>query len=130
MSSELADARGYVHQHLTVLLPEEWDIKPGLRPVGKITSPTVYLNYQSIEPITEAGPGNVRCGFEVAVVDPLEDQAKAEDAIDVEVVKLLVALDRHPTISFSRAEKKSIDSTPYLGWVFTVTVIATATSEE
>jgi len=124
----LIDTRAWMVDRLTELVPDTWDVRPGLSPIGTITKPTLLIEYKTIDPF-DAPMGNVRVAFEVYIVDHHEDQSKAEDAVDGYVVALMVALDQHPSISWSTASKTGIADTPYLGWKFTVSAIASKTTD-
>jgi len=132
-AEHLDKIREAVLAEIRPLLPEEWDLKPGLASVKELSRTTVYCEYTRIEPLPEAPMGNARVGFDLTVSPLNKDVTKAEDLVDAHVVDLVLALDAHDWISWSLAEKKSIADT-YLGWVVTISALAsvskTPTPEE
>lgn len=122
----LDKVRATVRDALVALLPEGWDIKPGIATPTTIASPTLYLEYKRIEPLPEAPIGHARCTFELTLTTPLTDKPKGEDDVDDGIVDLVLALDAHEFISWSSAEK-AVLLEKYLAWTVTVTVIANTT---
>ncbi len=128
MSPDLhADSvRATVRAELKSMLPEGWDIKPGLSMPTTLSQPTMYLEYGRIEPLPEAPIGHVRCTFELTLTASLSDLTKGEDWADDAVIDLVLALDAHPTIAWAPAEKVVVKET-YLAWKIPVSVIASTT---
>ncbi|MBN9141086.1 hypothetical protein [uncultured Microbacterium sp.] len=128
MSSEphLDSVRAAVRGWLLPLLPSGWDIKPGLYTPTTLAKPTLFLEYSAIEPLPEAPLGHVRCSFELTLTTELTDPAKGEEWVDPAVVDLVLAIDAHPQLAWSRAEKRVIKDT-YLAWTLTVSVLANTT---
>lgn len=122
-------ARANTLAEITPLCPATWDFKPGLAPLKQLSKTTVFMEYTELTRLEEAGPGHIRCGFDLAVVPALEDTTKAEDAVDAAVVDLLLALDGHEWIKWIRGEKKAIGE-QYIGWVISITSIASLSKTE
>lgn len=127
---ELDTVRGAVVAELETLCPTDWDVKPGQVTPGTTARPTLYVNYHRIEPLSEAPIGQVRVGFELTISTHLTDLSKGEDAVDHQVLELILALDAHPTILWTLAEKILVPATENLAWQITVSTIATTTPEE
>lgn len=123
MSRDLDKIRSSVIAEIQPLLPEAWDIKPGISKLDTLSKTTVFCEYTRIEPLEEAPQGNARCSFELTVVPPKTDIGKAENDVDGNVVDLVLSLDKHRWISWSLAEKKTLADI-YIGWVVTVSAIA------
>ncbi|WP_460776017.1 hypothetical protein [Microbacterium sp. GXF7504] len=112
------------------MLPEAWRgriEKHTVRALGTLSAPSVFLDFTTI---THDGmpPGAVVDEFEVALVHPSTDYAKAEDDLDTTVRVLIDNLDDAPAVAWSRAEKRGIAD--YLAWVVTVQLISTTTDQE
>jgi hypothetical protein len=122
----LDKARAYVIDQVTPLVPDDWDIKPGIATPTTISKTTVFVEYTEIEPLPEAPIGSARCVLELTVTSPLTDLAKGENDVDADVLELVLALDRHKKIAWRRATKRAIVEA-YLGWTIAVTLIAETT---
>ena len=119
--------RDYLATELTPLLPASWRIIPEQRMPQTLDTITVVLKHRRIERLAEAPVGNLRNEVVLTVVDPHEDWATAEDALDDAVNDVLTALDGHSQINWTLAEKVAVSDT-YIGWDLTLTVI-TSTKE-
>lgn len=120
---EIADVRSFTVAQLKALVPDTWDVKPGLATPGTLSQTTLYIEYKTIERLAEAPQSGLTCTFEATVATQLTDLAKGEDDVDASVVELLVGLNRHEQITWTLAEKKSIAGAN-LGWALTLKVIA------
>lgn len=114
--------RDYLAAELAPLLLVGWKVIPEQRMPDTIKSTTVVLKHLSIEKLAEAPAGHLRNEVVLTVATPHEDIAKAENALDDAVVKLLSTLDGHKTINWASAKKAQVTDA-YLGWDITLTVI-------
>lgn len=108
-------------------LPADWAVIPEQRFPETIAKTTVVLQHTRIEKLPEAPIGHLRHTIELSVIDPRQDIAKAEDALDDALVTLIQSLDGHPAINWTGAEKTMHRDT-YVAWNLTLTVI-TSTPE-
>lgn len=123
----LDEVRADLRSILVAAAPASWDVRAGLTPLRKITRPTVLIDYREISPAPAVGAAFVRCTFDVLIVDHHTDQTRAEDAIDVDVVDMLIALSTHRRARWTSARKTEVTGTPYLGWLLGIDMHAQAT---
>lgn len=117
--------RAWFSAQIKPLLPTGWRYIPNQDTPATITVTTVVYKLLEIEPLPEAPIGANRNTIVLTVLSPHEDDVKAEDALDNEVIDLVTALDGHGQVSWSGAKKVRDPKTDRLAWDVTVTVITT-----
>lgn len=127
MSSNLP-VRAWLQQQLEPLLPAKWRIIPNQSMPQTIDRPTLIIKHLEMERLEEAPLGSLRHQITITVADPHEDQVKAEDALDDEVLQLCTALDALSGLTWTGAKKVAVRD-PYIGWDITLTVISTKTKD-
>lgn len=121
--------RALVAGYLAPIIPDTWTVVPHtVTTVNTLAAPTVFIEHSTIVPAPEAPSGHVHNTVVVTVLSHHTDYAKAEDAIDSDVLHLIEQLDDQDAIGWTRAEKIAMKDT-YLGWAITLTFI-TATETE
>lgn len=120
--------REYVFEQLD--LPADWRLIDEQRIPTIIERPTVIVKHDRIEKLPEAPIGALRNSVVLAVFIPNQDLAKAEAALDAAVVELTTAIDGHPSINWSEAQKVVTPTGQYPGWELTLSVITTTTPKE
>lgn len=114
--------REYVRDELKKHVPAKWRIIPVQRIPDQITDVTVIIKHTRIERLKAAPLGKLENSLVVTIVTPHADIERAEDELDDAVIDLLGALDGHPGLGWSSAEKVSVDEV-YLGWDINMTAI-------
>lgn len=119
--------RAWFSSQVKPLLPAGWRYIPNQDTPSTITVVTVVYKLLEIEPLPEAPIGANRNTIVLTVLSPHEDDVKAEDALDNEVIELVTALDGHANISWSHARKVRDPKSDRLAWDIDVSVITTRT---
>lgn len=127
MSSDIP-VRDWLQEQLTPLLPPSWQIIPNQVMPQTLSRITVVIKHLEMERLAEAPLGSLRHQIILTVADPHEDQVKAENALDDEVLKLCTALDSLDGLTWTGAKKVAVRD-PYIGWDITLTVISTKKKE-
>lgn len=122
MSSSL---RAWFSAQLKPLLPKGWRYIPNQATPTTVIKPTLVYKLLEIEPLPEAPLGALRHRIVLTLLTPIEDDVKAEDALDNDVITLITALDPHSDIAWESARKVRDEKTSRLGWDFTVTAVTT-----
>lgn len=122
--------RAWFSAQLKPLLPSGWRYIPNQNTPSTITVPTLVYKLLEIEPLPEAPLGALRHRIVLTLLSPHEDDVKAEDALDNEVIELITALDPHSLIAWETARKIRDDKSSRLGWDITVTAVTTTTTKE
>jgi hypothetical protein len=131
VSDSAADTvRSTVVGWLRDLLPSSWDVKAGQAMPGQLARPTLYVNYSGLEPLPAAPLGHVLVTMTLTVADHHADTKLSEDAVDEQVIDLILALDAHPKLAWTSASKLRVEGNDALGWTMTVTTTATTSKEE
>lgn len=126
-----SDLRTWFSAQLKPLLPKNADGSPAWRYIPNqktpdvITVPTLVYKLLELEPLPEAPLGALRARIVLTLLTPFEDDVKAENELDNQVMSLVTALDPHSNISWETARKIRDDKTDRLGWDFTVTAVIT-----
>lgn len=125
----MGNARTRLAALITPMLPEDFraNVKPyTVRAIGTLSAPTVFIDYTRI---THDGmpQGAMLDGFDIALVSPLTDFAKAEDYLDPAVREFVRAIDPAPDLAWSETNKRELAE--YLAWVVTVS-FPTASHQE
>lgn len=123
MSTEQKTLRAWFTDQVRPNLPAGWRYIPNQNTPSTISVVTVVYKLLELEPLPEAPMGSIRNTIVLTVLSPHEDDVKAEDALDNDVIDLLTALDGHPTISWTRAHKVRDAKTDRLAWDIDLTVI-------
>lgn len=113
--------RTFLETELKPLLPAGWRIIPNQRIPETIDRVTVFFAVTRIESLPEAPLGSLKNYVTVTVASPHQDQVKAENALDANVLKLCTALDGHKSIRWTGADKVLVKD-PYIGWDITVEI--------
>lgn len=119
------DLRAWFSGTIKPLLPASWRYIPNQDTPATITVTTVVYKLLEIEPLPEAPIGANRNTIVLTVLSPNEDDVKAENALDNEVIDLMTSLDGHAQISWSSAKKARDQKTDRLAWDITVSAITT-----
>lgn len=118
-----SSVRAQVAALLAPYLPGTWAVKPHtVKSINTLTKTTLYIEHTGIDPLAAAPVGHVQNTVVATVLSPLTDYAKAEDALDADVLTLVTSLDGSDTLGFVRAEKTEVIET-YLGWAVHLTAI-------
>jgi len=115
--------RGWLETRLKPLLPDAWSFTPTMGMPETLSRITVAIKHMSIDPLAEAPRGHLDNEVVVTVADPHTDQAKAEVALDDQVLELVNALDGIEGLAFKGAKKVSVTDT-YIGWDITCQIIS------
>ncbi|HWU29827.1 MAG TPA: hypothetical protein VN041_12170 [Microbacterium sp.] len=124
-----SDLRAWFSAQLKPLLPKRPDGSPAWRYIpnqdtpAAITVPTLVFKLLELDPLPEAPLGALRARIVLTLLSPHEDDVKAENTLDNQVIELVTALDPHSTISWETARKVRDAKTDRLGWDFTVTAV-------
>ena len=117
--------RDYLNETLKPLLtaaPLKWVVYDHDRTLTNISRVTAIFVVESIEPGPENG--SLLHNVVLVIVDPTQDEAKAEDRLDDHMEDLIPALTAIPALTFTRAEKATKDNFP--AWKITVQIKTTA----
>lgn len=125
MSSKQTDLRAWFSSQVRPLLPASWRYIPNQDTPQTITVVTVVYKLLELEKLPEAPVGHLRPSITLTVLSPHEDDVKAENALDNDVITTLTALDAHPTLSWSSCRKVRDQKTDRLAWDITLTAITT-----
>lgn len=121
MSSSVRDLVRTMLQPL--ITGKRWSVKPHtVRQVLTLDRPTVYIEHTVVNVLVAAPIGSVENTVVVTILDHHTDYDKAEDALDVAVLDLILDLDSHERLAWTKAEKVEV-ADKYLGWAITLTVI-------
>jgi hypothetical protein len=124
--SDSQTVREWLQATLTPLIPTAWAFIPNQKLPETIARVTVFLTLKEIEPLPEAPTSTLRNTITLTIVSPLQDEVKAENALDDDVLALVTALDGHPRMTWSKATKVLVRD-PYIGWDITLAVISAKT---
>lgn len=117
--------RAWFSAQIKPLLPTTWRYIPNQDTPATITVPTLVYKLLEIEPLPAAPLGALRHRIVLTLLSPHEDDVKAEDALDNDVIDLITALDPHSAIAWESARKIRDPKSSRLGWDITVTTITT-----
>lgn len=117
--------REFLTAAIKPLLPATWRFIPNQKTPEKVTVPTVVMKLLRLEPLPEAPRGAIRNVLVLTLITPIEEDVKAENALDDDVVAFLTALDGHKRIAWTDAQKVRDDQTNRLAWDFNVSAITT-----
>lgn len=97
-----------------------------VRSIGTLSAPSVFIDYTKI---THDGmpQGAMLDSFDIALVSPLTDFAKAEDELDPAVRAFVRAIDPAPDLAWSETNKRELGD--YLAWIVTVSFPTAAHQE-
>ncbi len=123
MSSKQSTLRGQFSDAIKPLLPDGWRYIPNQNTPSTISVVTVVYKLLEIEKLAEAPIGNLRNTIVLTVLSPHEDDVKAEDALDNDVLAVLTALDGHPWIGWTSCRKVRDQKTDRLAWDISLTAI-------
>lgn len=123
MSSKQTDLRTWFSAQVKPLLPAGWRYIPNQNTPDTITVVTVVYKLLEIEKLSEAPIGHLRNTIVLTVLSPYEDDVKAENALDNDVISALTALDGHPSISWTSCRKVRDAKTDRLAWDINLSVI-------
>ncbi|WP_157156259.1 hypothetical protein [Diaminobutyricimonas sp. LJ205] len=117
------NVRGYVAEELAPLLAKGYRVIPEQQLPDVFETPIVVIKHARIEKLPEAPLGHLRNEVVLGLFDPHKDVAKAENALDDEVVELLTVIDKHSRIDWTDARKVMHPNQQYRGWDITLSVI-------
>lgn len=120
-----SDLRIWFSAQIKPLLPEQWRYIPNQDTPKTITVVTVVYKLLELEPLPEAPIGALRARIVLSILNPHEDDVKAENDLDNDVMSFIAALDPHSSIGWESARKVRDAKTDRLGWDFTVTAVIT-----
>lgn len=124
-----ANARTRLADLIAPMLPESFRGRVNaytVKAIGTLAADAVFIDYTKIS--HDGMPqGAMLDSFEVALVSPLTDYTKAEDALDPAVREFLRAIDPSAEIAWIDAEKRSLGD--YLAWIVTVSFPTAAHQE-
>lgn len=112
-------------------LPAGWRFIPNQKMPERISVVTVTLGHQRIKPLPEAPATAFMNSVVLVVASPHEDDVKAENALDDDVLTLLhtVAANCSDWMQLVDAEKGRVrDGSPHLGWACTFDALTTHTA--
>jgi hypothetical protein len=116
--------REYVVAEVKPLLPAGWRFIPNQATPDKITVVTVVLKHLEITP-SPAAAGALSNEFVLTVLSSLEDDVRAENQLDDDVITVVTALRKVRWCSFQSARKVRDDKTNRLAWDITVVGVTT-----
>ncbi|WP_449279627.1 hypothetical protein [Leucobacter sp. GX0328] len=122
-----ASARAYVLAEIQV--PGTWKVVPEQRLPDVIDRETLVVKHNRVERLAAAPRGNQQHEIILGVFIPNKDLAKAEARLDEAVAEVLAAVDAHPHISWTEAQKVVHPNEQYPGWEMTLTVITATTPD-
>lgn len=120
-----SDLRSTFSAALKPLLPDEWRYIPNQNTPATISVPTLIYKLLELEPLPEAPLGAYRARVVLTLLSPHEDDVKAENTLDNEVLTLIGALDPHSTFAWESARKIRDNKNDRLGWDITITAVIT-----
>ena len=120
-----SDLRSWFSAEIKPLLPAGWRYIPNQNTPATITVPTLVYKLLELEPLPAAPMGAYRARIVLTLISPHEDDVKAENALDNDVLALFAALDSHSTIGWETARKIRDDKSDRLGWDLTVLAVIT-----
>ena len=123
MSSKQSTLRTQFSAAIKPLLPAGWRYLPNQNTPSVISVVTVVYKLLEIEKLPEAPIGNLRNTIVLTVLSPHEDDVKAEDALDNDVIDVITALDGHPWIGWTSCRKARDQKTDRLAWDISLTAI-------
>lgn len=119
----MSSSRDRVEEIIRTYLPPaaDWKIeKHTVRTVGTLSRTSIFIDYQTIGPLTET-PDDLVDGFDLAIVSHRQDYSAAEDELDPLVRAFVRALDAATDVSWTGATKQAIGD--YLAWVIQIQLI-------
>lgn len=122
--SDNTTVREWLEDALKPVLPSGWRIIPNQRIPETIDRITVVIKHIRIAPLAEAPKGHLSNDVIITVADPHTDQARAEDALDDEVLELVNALQTIAGITWTGADKVLVNTTDNLGWDIACSIIS------
>lgn len=131
MFSSITALRGELTDRLTTALPDEWEIVPDLMAANVGLVPAVYIEFQELNTVfggEELGRGQVAATVDLVLIDPRTADGEAERSIELEIIPLLIELDKSDDIGWSTAKKIRQDSGPLSWRVNCTALVALATT--
>lgn len=107
----MVNARRYLAEQLTPLLPRGWKLVPYGVSLDHVAEPVVMIQQVSVTPTEQAPLAYHTITLAVVIVSPITLEESAEDAIDANVNELLFALDELESLSWSNATKETYAET-------------------
>lgn len=102
----------------------DWLIKDFEKAPEQLDRTAVLISQRTIAPLPEAPAAAFKVGLSLILIDPHQDPALAEDALDVNAIDLWELLDSSPTTNPTTATKASFQNN-YLAYTFEVDAIMT-----
>lgn len=131
MLSSITAFRGELKDRLTAALPDEWEIVADLMAANVGLVPAVYIEFQQLDTVLDGEPlgrGQVAATVDLVLIDPRTADGEAEKAIELEIIPLLIELDKSDDIGWSTAKKIRQDSGPLSWRVSCTALVALATT--
>jgi hypothetical protein len=126
MFSSIAEIRTAVRDLLAPVLPASWVWKPNVDTLTTASAPTVYIEFTGISSTDEEGPlarGYSAPQLNLVVTDPLTDTAKAEDAVDMHLLRVLSKIEYSDDLHWSTASKRRLEN-GQLAWIIPLNALA------
>jgi hypothetical protein len=123
--SDLSAVRADLGQIIRGSVPTTWRIEDHLTEPYESLMPVVYMEFSGFDSTMDGAPlprGQVAASVDVLVSEP-NTAPEGEDAVDVNVLHLLRALDPHDDIAWARARKERLEKGGNLVWRISLTVL-------
>lgn len=122
--------RNQLQDALRLLVPKRWKIVPTSSTLDAISADAVVMLKQlELTPAPRAPRSEVLVSYVITIIDPHEDIASAETALDDGVLDLFRALQRITFTNPTKATKVTF-ADQYLAYDLTVEVVTTTPKEK
>lgn len=117
----MTEARTLIHDDLVRYLPQGYVVEPWAPQLDGVEGPTLLLRLGKIEPRPQAGHrARVYLGAVLAVAPVAELDLATTNEVDALAEDVLHAIDQSNVVSWTSAERVSIDDT-WAGWEVQIT---------
>ncbi|MFN3948014.1 hypothetical protein [Microbacterium sp.] len=106
-------------------MPPKWKIEQHVTEPYESLVPVVYTEFSTFDSTVDGSPlprGQVAAGVDLLISEPNTAEG-GEDAVDVNVLRLLRALDPRDDIAWSRARKERLEKGGNLAWRVSLTIL-------
>ena len=97
--------RDWVIDQVKPLLPRGWRLIPYSTNLDVLSTPVVMLKLQSIARTPEAPNASRTAEFVLTIIEPKTDPQAREDALDDNLLALIYAIDKLPSLKWTKATR-------------------------
>jgi hypothetical protein len=126
MFSSIAEIRTAVRDRLAPVLPASWMWIPNADTLTTAARPTVYIEFTGIASTVNGEPlarGEAVPQLNLVVTDPHTDTAKAEDAVDEHLLRVLAKVEYDDDLHWSTGSKRRLEN-GQLAWIIPLVALA------